>query len=190
MVAQRNAQSRGHENPSEDRCLNSEINFLTIVPQERGNRQHRQDKRPNQEGAIGPMHKGSIGYFGLMFLKGLEYPTEGGLATGLEELAISAKVGLEVELDRIPVLPECQEVCVALGIEPLGLLASGALLLTVADQDTETIKGVLRDCGVGVTSIGRVLPQEEGLQFLTSGGVRAFPSFTRDELARYLDRTF
>ena len=86
-------------------------------------------------------------------------------------------------------LPECQEVCAALGIEPLGLLASGALLLTVADQDVETIKGVLRNCGVGVTSTGRVFPQEEGLQIRTPGGVQAFLGFTRDELARYLDRT-
>src|SRR5512135_721885 len=57
-------------------------------------------------------------------------PTEGGLATGLWELARAAQVGLSLDRDAMPILAECRLLCEALGIDPLGLIASGALLLT------------------------------------------------------------
>ena len=62
-------------------------------------------------------------------------PTEGGLATGLMEMASAAEVGLTVDLERVPVLPETAAVCEALGLEPMGLIASGALLAAVAPED-------------------------------------------------------
>ena len=65
----------------------------------------------------------------------LHDPTEGGLATALWEVAHAAGVGLAVEEGSIPVLPECAEVCQALDLSPLGLLASGALLVTLPPED-------------------------------------------------------
>ena len=62
-------------------------------------------------------------------------PTEGGVATALLEMATAAGVGLTIDGDRIPVVPECAEVCAALGLDPLGLIASGALLAAVAPED-------------------------------------------------------
>ena len=47
-------------------------------------------------------------------------PTEGGLATGLAELATAANAGLEVDTDAIRVLPETRAVCDALGLDPSG----------------------------------------------------------------------
>ena len=62
-------------------------------------------------------------------------PTEGGLATGLRELAKAAGLGLAVEEGSIPVLPECRAICDALELAPLGLLASGSLLITLPSVD-------------------------------------------------------
>jgi len=39
----------------------------------------------------------------------MHYPTEGGLATGLSEIARAADVGLIVEEESIPVFPECRD---------------------------------------------------------------------------------
>ncbi len=50
--------------------------------------------------------------------------TEGGLATGLSEVAAAADVGLIVEEERIPVFPECRTLCRHYGLDPLGLIAS------------------------------------------------------------------
>jgi hydrogenase maturation factor len=55
-------------------------------------------------------------------------PTEGGVITGLVEIARGAGVGIEVSLDTIPVLPEGAVLCREFGLDPLGILASGAVL--------------------------------------------------------------
>ena len=59
----------------------------------------------------------------------LHDPTEGGVLTGLVEMAAASGHGLRVFADRIPVLPETAAVCAALDLDPLALIASGALLV-------------------------------------------------------------
>ena len=113
-------------------------------------------------------------------------PTEGGLATGLLEMAKAAKVGLDIEAERVPVLPECRIFCGALGLDPLGLIASGSLLATVSPEDVGPLSQALAREGVVAQEIGRVTPQEEGLHLKTRDGVRELPTFERDELARFL----
>ncbi len=112
-------------------------------------------------------------------------PTEGGLATALRELAAAADVGLEVEADAIPVLPACRAFCDALNLDPLGLIASGALLATLAPEHAETVVGALEAEGIPAWVIGRVTPPEEGLTLRTPSGTAPLPAFDRDELARY-----
>ena len=62
-------------------------------------------------------------------------PTEGGIATALVELADAAGVGLRIDRERIIVLPEGRALCAAFGLDPLGTIASGALLMTLAQAD-------------------------------------------------------
>jgi hydrogenase maturation factor len=113
-------------------------------------------------------------------------PTEGGLATGLREMANAAGVGLALESERIPVLPECREFCRALGLDPLGLIASGSLLAAVAPRDVPRLVDALRRQGIAAQEIGRCTAPEEGLTLRTADGVRELPTFDRDELARWL----
>lgn len=54
-------------------------------------------------------------------------PTEGGLATGLYELVMPAGLGLQVTREHIPVFPETNAICKTLALDPLKLMASGAL---------------------------------------------------------------
>ena len=113
-------------------------------------------------------------------------PTEGGLATGLLEMAQSAGVGLEVDASAVPLLPECREVCDALGLEPLGLLASGSLLLAASERTAEKVQETLRSRGVQVSAIGRVTDASQGVRLRVDGELRDLPRFPRDELARFL----
>ena len=64
-------------------------------------------------------------------------PTEGGVITGLVEIARGANAGLEVDLDAIPMLPEGEALCREFGLDPLGILASGAMLMTVGAESVE-----------------------------------------------------
>jgi hydrogenase maturation factor len=114
-------------------------------------------------------------------------PTEGGLATGLLELALASGVGLEVEEEAIPVLPECAALCAALGLDPLGLIASGSLLLACPPAEAAGLLDAWRMAGIAGQAIGTVLPAGEGLWLTGPAGRRPLPRFARDEAARRLD---
>ncbi len=114
-------------------------------------------------------------------------PTEGGLATGLWELAEAAGVGLVVDEAAIPILPETQTLCTRLGLDPLGLIASGTLLLAVAEGDAAPILSALENAGIAATRIGVVVEQATGVVLRSEAGERLFPRFWRDEIARLFE---
>ncbi|MEE8346497.1 MAG: AIR synthase family protein [Dehalococcoidia bacterium] len=113
-------------------------------------------------------------------------PTEGGLATALYELAEASGLGVAVQEEAITVLPETQAICSAASLEPLGLLASGALLIAVADDDCGTVLAALRDAGIDASRIGSMAKQEAGVIMGGHTGSLTVPRFARDEVARYL----
>ena len=113
-------------------------------------------------------------------------PTEGGLATGLRELAIASGVGLEIAADEIPTLPYTQDFCTALGLNPLGLIASGSLVITVRPKRVEELLAALRSASVEASTIGRVLPEADGLWLRDEEKRGPLPEFFRDEVARFL----
>ena len=113
-------------------------------------------------------------------------PTEGGVATGLREMAAAADLGLVVDESRISVLPECEELCKALDLNPMGLIASGALLVAVSPDEAITLVEALDREGIHAREIGYFTPKGEGLKLQTAAGLRELPSFDRDELARFL----
>jgi len=114
-------------------------------------------------------------------------PTEGGLATGLWELAEAAKVGLVVDEAAIPILPETRVLCEALELDPLGLIASGALLLAVAPHHADGIVAALEADCISAASIGRVVEAGEGVTLHSEGGTVRLPRFYRDELTRLFE---
>jgi hydrogenase maturation factor len=114
-------------------------------------------------------------------------PTEGGLATGLWELAQAGGVGLEVDESAIPILPETRTLCARVGLDPLGLIASGALLVVVAPGDTAAILAALGEAGIAAAHIGRVVERERGIVLRSATGERSLPHFERDEIARLFE---
>jgi len=117
----------------------------------------------------------------------LHDPTEGGLLAGAWEMARASGLGLEVEAEAVPVLPETQAVCRALGLDPLALLASGALLLAVPPEGEAEVRSALQARGIPAVPIGRFLPPAEGVRLRTAGGLRPLHPPERDEVARALE---
>ncbi len=115
-------------------------------------------------------------------------PTEGGLATGLMEIAEASGLGLEVDREAIPILPETQTICRELGLDPLGLIASGSLVLAVSPADTPRLLEAFYDAGVVANVIGRMMPRDHGLKMRTPTGLADLPAFPRDEIARFFDQ--
>jgi HAD superfamily hydrolase (TIGR01509 family) len=112
--------------------------------------------------------------------------TEGGVATALEELAVACGCGVVVELERVPVYPETRRVCAALGLDPLGLIASGSLLIVCRPATVATLLAALQAEGVAAAEIARLTDSEAGVQALDGDRPVAWPRFATDEAARAL----
>ena len=114
-------------------------------------------------------------------------PTEGGLATGLWEVSRAAGVGLEIDEAAIPILPETAALCAQFGLDPLGVIASGALLIICSPVETGAIVGTLVDAGIPATIVGRAVEPRRGCRLLTPDGERPLPVFARDEIAHLFE---
>lgn len=117
-------------------------------------------------------------------LRALHDPTEGGLATGLHELAVATNLGINVDLQSIPVYEETRALCDALAIDPLGLIASGALLAVIAPDAADEGVDVLHSAGIGAAIIGRLEADPSLMELRTPAGTVPLPHFQVDELAR------
>jgi hydrogenase maturation factor len=125
-------------------------------------------------------------------------PTEGGLATGLREVAEASGVGLVVDAHRLPLLPEARRLCEAFGLDPLGVIASGTLIATCEGGAGERLAQALRDEGIPCWCIGRTTrapelllvgesePTASGRFLLGERAQRPLPRFPADEVTRLL----
>jgi hydrogenase expression/formation protein HypE len=114
-------------------------------------------------------------------------PTEGGIATALHELATAAGVGLRIDHDRITVLPEGRALCEAFGLDPLGTLASGSLLMTLGAAEAGIVIHALAREQIDSHFIGQVVPREQGVMLVEGTRQWPLPTFPRDEIARLFE---
>ena len=111
-------------------------------------------------------------------------PTEGGLAMAIHELASAARVGVVIERDQILVREEAALLCGIYGLDPLGTIASGALLIATPREDAAPVQQALQTNGVDCAIIGSIVPPEEGI-FMDDGEIRRpLPRFASDEITR------
>jgi hydrogenase expression/formation protein HypE len=87
-------------------------------------------------------------------------PTEGGVLEGLIEMAMAGNVIFDVDRDTIHVREETRAVCEAVGVDPLRVLGSGALLATVDAADADATLDALAEEGIEAADIGRVATGE------------------------------
>jgi len=113
--------------------------------------------------------------------------TEGGLATALRELSVAGGHGIEIEIDAIPVFPQTARLCTLLGLDPLGLIGSGSLLICCRDDGHRRLLEAIRAARVEVSCIGRVTAPGGGVEAVRQGVGVTWPSFEVDELARLFE---
>jgi len=111
-------------------------------------------------------------------------PTEGGVMTGLLETARAAGAGMVVDLDAIPVPPESAALCREFGLDPLGTIASGSIVMVVAQQDAAQLVETLTGAGYPTVCIGQMTPAEAGLVAMRTGQRVAWPTFATDEITK------
>jgi hydrogenase maturation factor len=111
-------------------------------------------------------------------------PTEGGLASALHEVAWAAGVGIRIHADGLPVFPETQAICNHYHLDPLGLIASGALLIIVPAQEAAKLVTCLRSHRIRATNIGEVTDRRHGVKLATADGDIDLPLYEQDELTK------
>ena len=113
-------------------------------------------------------------------------PTEGGLYTALWELAQACQHTLWVDLSTVPVFPLSARICQILNLDPLGAIASGALLLAAPPQEAEKISRAISLAGISCTEIG-IVADQAGPPVVRQGfspDAALLPQPTRDEIAK------
>jgi len=119
-------------------------------------------------------------------IRAMHDPTEGGLATGLLELTRASNTGVIVYEDKIHCLEETRILCSEYKIDPLGVIASGALLIVVDPDDRDVVLNRLVQNDIECAVIGKLTEKENGLKIVADGKVRELPFFEVDEIARVM----
>ena len=114
--------------------------------------------------------------------------TRGGLASALNEIAISSRVGFRIYEDCIPIQDEVKGACEILGLDPLHVANEGKLIAIVSPEDAEKILVSMRQNAHGQESamIGEVVADQPGRVFMktTVGGFRLVDMLAGEQLPR------
>ncbi len=116
-------------------------------------------------------------------------PTEGGLATALNEMATAASVNLTIDGVVVPTYPETRTLCNRYHLDLWGVIASGSLLIAADVVDARRIVTALRDANIDATVIGRATQRsdEPTVYVKQRDELRPIPRFVRDEIAQLFE---
>ena len=120
------------------------------------------------------------------YVHAMHDPTEGGVATALNEMALAARVDLRIDLGAVPIYPETQALCDYFGLDPRGVIASGSLLLTVEAAEAGRVVAALQRNRIEAAVIGHVTGKSDQPIVLAKLEERYEPlrAFERDEIAK------
>jgi hydrogenase maturation factor len=111
-------------------------------------------------------------------------PTEGGLINGLIEMAWASEKEIEVNLDLAFIYEESKILCHEFGINTLGTIASGALLLTISSEDLSTIQRAFNQASIPIQCIGKVKRGPPKVFRIAGKGRKELKPFPRDEILK------
>jgi hydrogenase expression/formation protein HypE len=111
--------------------------------------------------------------------------TRGGLLETLLEIAYLSQVGIEVEFPRLAIPPIVSRFAQAFQFDPLRMISSGTLAVTVPPERTEDVSQALEELKTPFTFVGRVI-EGKGVYILQDGKARHYTRIRceEDELAR------
>jgi hydrogenase maturation factor len=109
-------------------------------------------------------------------------PTEGGFLWGAKELSLSTGVGVEIDLDTVPVYDETTSICKHFKINPLGLIASGALLIAASKTGAAKIIKALSRAKIDCAEIGRL--HGKRMVLIRRGKVVKCPNIKADAISK------
>lgn len=114
----------------------------------------------------------------------LHDPTEGGVVGAIHELCDASGTGARIRLDAVPVFPETRALAAPFDIDPLGLIASGALLIAAPEEDAPAILAALAAADIRAATIGTVEHAARGTCAVVDGEDVPLARFRGDEISK------
>lgn len=114
----------------------------------------------------------------------LHDPTEGGIATGVFEMATASHLGVVLRYEDIPITEETRLLCDFFGVDPLGAFASGSLLIAASPAVSQGVIDALRAEGITANRVGAMVARERGMTLMKGGEPGPLPVYHQDELSR------
>ena len=143
------------------------------------------DRSLNMKKKISIVQEASLA-FSTGFVNAMHDPTEGGLLQGIDEMAEASGLGFVVYEDKIPVAKETRRICAELNVDPLKLISSGVLLISVPSGKVDKILDVFKKEGLDVREIGSFT--KKGKKLVRSDGrVELIKDEISDELWRLVE---
>jgi len=88
-------------------------------------------------------------------------PTEGGLAMGVVEMAKACECGVKIDFETIPFIPEGQILCNHYGLDPLGVISSGSLLISLPKTESKRLVQLFSEHNINAAVIGELIEEKE-----------------------------
>jgi hydrogenase expression/formation protein HypE len=114
-------------------------------------------------------------------------PTEGGLINGLIEMAWASEKEIEVDLEKVHIYKESHILCQEFGLNPLGVIASGALLLVISPSDLSPIQKAFKRNSIPFQVIGKVKKGPARVLRIDQKGRKELKPLPRDEILKIYD---
>ncbi|MBE9005690.1 hydrogenase expression/formation protein HypE [Fortiea sp. LEGE XX443] len=114
--------------------------------------------------------------------------TRGGLATVLNEFALTSNVGIRLHEESIPIREEVKGVCEILGLDPLYLANEGKLVVVASRDNFDKVLSAMQShpAGKDACIVGEVIASPPGVVFLKTafGAERIVDMLVGDQLPR------
>lgn len=103
-------------------------------------------------------------------VKSMHDPTEGGLATGIAEMAIASNNGVIIEREKIKILPEPLELSQIFKLNPLNTISSGSLLIALESELSSKLVALLKNNNIDAEIIGKFVEKKKGFSIKNKNG--------------------
>ena len=123
-----------------------------------------------------------------MGVHGMHDATEGGVRAAVYEMAQASGCGVCLDERAVPVNPITADICSVFDLDPLGCIASGALLAAMPPERADEALAALKEAGIDCAAIGTFLAEGEASVKIGFDGRRIPLEYEpRDEITKLFD---
>ncbi len=121
---------------------------------------------------------------GRMGVNSMHDATEGGILGALWELAEASGKGIEVALDKIPLLSETKAICEVFHINPYRLISSGVMVMSLHPSKVQELGDALTRADIPWAVVGRITARDRVV--IQNGQTQKLEAPDVDELYRVI----